>query len=100
MINKMAMLLLCCHQKQKCCGGMGCTVVQQVSSCRTYVAIIEQLWNRESNPVNQLMCVCVFKSLPVKEIGRERVHCTMHESVKMRYLLIPFGVLHVCHIAC
>ena len=59
MINKMAMLLLCCHQKQKCCGGMGCTVVQQVSSCRTYVAIIEQLWNRESNPVNQLMCVCV-----------------------------------------
>ena len=38
-------------------------------------------WNGESNPVNQLVCVCVcvFKSLPVKEIGRERVHCTMSQ---------------------
>ena len=23
--------------------------------------------------------VCVFKSLPVKEVGRERVHCTMSQ---------------------
>ena len=25
------------------------------------------------------VCVCAFKSLPVKEIGRERVHCTMSQ---------------------
>ena len=25
------------------------------------------------------VCVCVFRSLPVKEIGRERVHCTMSQ---------------------
>ena len=25
------------------------------------------------------VCLCVFKSLPVKEIGRERVHCTMSQ---------------------
>ena len=33
--------------------------------------------------VHVCMCVCVcvfvFKSLPVKEIGRERVHCTMSQ---------------------
>ena len=28
-------------------------------SVEAYIATIEQLWNRESNPVNQLVCVCV-----------------------------------------
>ena len=35
-----------------------------------------------------LACVCL-ESLPVKEGGSERVHCT-HESVKMRYMIFIY----------
>ena len=39
------------------------------------------------SPCSFIHCVCVFESLPVKEGGRERVHCTFESVKKTRSLI-------------
>ena len=45
------------------------------------------------------VCVCVcLGSLPVKEGGRELVHCTLSQLMKIFFLYSSFSEVYVCAI--
>ena len=50
---------------------------------------------RDEPQVSECVCVCVFESLPAKEVGRERVHCTLNQWKKFLFSYFLFVCLFV-----